>query len=200
MPFKNVDFLVADVSSLPLRHGCIHKALMNQVLEHVDRPLDAFSETSRVLRNNGIFVISTPYAPFLERYKFPITELLRKILPRNLRYANDRFLIGSFIKKGYVGWMHETGHLTLGFSLSQIQDMAKSAELTCGSHDYLHKGVCVWLWELGYCLPFASFALRPLSMLLYALERKSSKGGLDIICKLEKEKIRKERALVRRQA
>lgn len=186
MPFKNVDFLVADVNLLPLRSGCIHKALMNQVLEHVDRPSDAFRETSRVLGENGIFVTSTPYAPFLKRYKFPITKLLRKILPRNLRHANNRFLIGEFVKTGYTGWMKETGHMTLGFSLSQIQDLGEHAGLKHCEHDYLHKGICVWFWELGYCLPFVSFVLRPVSRLLYAHKPKSSNSGLDVICRLQK--------------
>jgi hypothetical protein len=125
----------------------------------------------------------------LKCYKFPISKLIRKMLPKNVRYVKNRFLIGSFVRNGYYGWMKDTGHLRLGFSLHEIGQMGKNAKLDFSGHNYLHKRFCVWFWELGYCLPFASFALRPFSLLFYKREIKISTDGVDIICKLEKKAI-----------
>lgn len=186
MHYDNVNFIIADIGFLPLKSNSINKALMNQVLEHLEKPQAAISEAGRVLRKNGVLVVSTPYEPFLKRYKFPISELLRKIVPKNVRHVKNPYLMGSFVRNGYYGWMKEIGHLRLGFNLREIRQICRNASLEFSEHNYVHKRFCVWFWELGYCLPFASFALRPFSMLLYKSEIKMPTDGVDIICKFEK--------------
>lgn len=189
MHYDNVNFIVADIGLLPLKSNCIDKALMNQVLEHVEKPQVAISEAERVLRPNGVLVVSTPYEPFLKRYRFPISKLIRKIVPKNFRYVKNPFLFASFVRNGYYGWMKDTGHLRLGFTLPEIRQIGKNAKLEFSEHDYLHKQFCAWFWELGYCWPFVSFTLRPFSMLFYEREIKMPTDGVDIICKLEKKAI-----------
>lgn len=52
--------------SLPFKDGTFDIIIMDQVLEHVINPNNAFNEARRVLKENGIFCISVPDA---ERYK-----------------------------------------------------------------------------------------------------------------------------------
>lgn len=57
----NVDFWVCDATALPFSNDSFSTGVSLNVLDCVNSPYDHLKELSRVLRNNGGAVISTPY-------------------------------------------------------------------------------------------------------------------------------------------
>ena len=57
---KGLNCLHADVYKLPFDDNSFDGVLLNNVLEHLEKPDDAFSEIKRVLRNGGKLLIELP--------------------------------------------------------------------------------------------------------------------------------------------
>ena len=57
-PGKNVD-VVGDAHALPFKDNSFDYVVMFMVLEHLHDPIKAFSECSRVLKKNGILLLTT---------------------------------------------------------------------------------------------------------------------------------------------
>lgn len=53
--------ICADVASLPIRDAVFDSVLCLEVLEYVWQPLQALKEMHRLLRPNGVLVVSTPF-------------------------------------------------------------------------------------------------------------------------------------------
>ena len=63
-PYSSIDGVVkADAQSLPFEDNVFDIAIMDAVLEHIPEVEKAFSETSRVLKKNGVFI---GYVAFME--------------------------------------------------------------------------------------------------------------------------------------
>jgi SAM-dependent methyltransferase len=58
-PNQQVD-VQANGMMLPFRDGTFDSVLCNQVLEHVPEPSQLFAEVARVLRPNGVLLLTTP--------------------------------------------------------------------------------------------------------------------------------------------
>jgi len=58
----NADFLVADLTALPLGDDSVDVACMFEVIEHLPDRESALREVARVLRPDGTFFVSTPRA------------------------------------------------------------------------------------------------------------------------------------------
>lgn len=61
-PYKEIDFLVGDVTNIPVESNSIDTVVSFETLEHVcaDDQIKFMSEIDRVLKKDGILVISTP--------------------------------------------------------------------------------------------------------------------------------------------
>jgi SAM-dependent methyltransferase len=57
---SGLTFGVADAERLPIASGSIDVVTCFEVIEHVARPLDLLAEVERVLRPDGVFLVSTP--------------------------------------------------------------------------------------------------------------------------------------------
>ena len=53
--------VLADAKSLPFGNNTFDTALLIQVLEHVDSPEEVIKEAARILKPNGILIISVPF-------------------------------------------------------------------------------------------------------------------------------------------
>lgn len=53
--------VLADAKKLPFKNSTFDIALLIQVLEHVDAPDKVIKEAARVLKPNGVFIISVPF-------------------------------------------------------------------------------------------------------------------------------------------
>jgi ubiquinone/menaquinone biosynthesis C-methylase UbiE len=60
-------FIVADAQHLPLRDSCFDIVTCLEVIEHVVDPLRVIEEISRVLKDGGTLLISTPDASLIWR-------------------------------------------------------------------------------------------------------------------------------------
>lgn len=57
---KNTDFIIADVQHLPVKASCVDKIICAEIIEHVKEPDHLITEISRVLKDGGEVVITTP--------------------------------------------------------------------------------------------------------------------------------------------
>ena len=57
---KGLNCLHADVYRLPFSDNSFDGVLLNNILEHLEKPEDAFSEIKRTLRNNDRLLIELP--------------------------------------------------------------------------------------------------------------------------------------------
>jgi len=104
-----VSFAVGDCAAMPLRDSSVEVAVSFETLEHVADQEKFFSEIKRVLRPDGMLVISTPNVEVYRHYgaaqnPFHIKELnegeFREFLSRhfrNYRLFGQRSVIGSAI-------------------------------------------------------------------------------------------------------
>lgn len=60
---NNVSFVQADAQMLPFLNSTFAMVVCTQVLEHVKNDLKVIEEISRVLKNNGRFILSVPVPP-----------------------------------------------------------------------------------------------------------------------------------------
>lgn len=60
---NNISYLVSDVGDLPFRNGSFDVVISFEVIEHIDDYRMYLSEVYRVLKEKGIFIISTPNRP-----------------------------------------------------------------------------------------------------------------------------------------
>jgi SAM-dependent methyltransferase len=54
--------IVSDAYDIPLDAGSIDTILLTEVLEHLERPLDALAECARLLRPGGHVILTTPFS------------------------------------------------------------------------------------------------------------------------------------------
>ena len=57
----NADLVSAGTLQLPLRDSSLHLIISQEVLEHVDRPLDAIAEFHRTLAHDGELILQLPF-------------------------------------------------------------------------------------------------------------------------------------------
>jgi len=79
--------VVSEVERLPFRAESLTLVTCNMVVEHLERPLAAFAEFARVLKQGGRVVVHTPnaYSPF---------ALISRFIPRSLKAELVRKLDG----------------------------------------------------------------------------------------------------------
>lgn len=58
--YPRFEYFVADATDLPFRDNSFDCAVCSEVIEHVSEDEKVLSEAKRVLKNNGIFIITTP--------------------------------------------------------------------------------------------------------------------------------------------
>ena len=103
---KGLNCLHADVYKLPFDDNSFDGVLLNNILEHLEKPDDAFSEIKRVLRNDGKLLIELPgkkgfyydkthvkfwgkkeIVDFLEKWSFK--DIRAKFFPLPFEFAGD---------------------------------------------------------------------------------------------------------------
>jgi ubiquinone/menaquinone biosynthesis C-methylase UbiE len=102
----NVEFKISDVNNLPFNDNELDCGVCFEVIEHINKPEKLLIEVVRVIKNDGIFIISTPNGavrtssqpnPFHMK-EFKVREF-REILNRH--FPHDKWTIeiyGQFIK------------------------------------------------------------------------------------------------------
>ncbi|GAI07822.1 unnamed protein product, partial [marine sediment metagenome] len=58
--YPRFEYFVADATNLPFPENSFDYVICSEVIEHIPEDEKAISEVKRVLKNNGIFIITTP--------------------------------------------------------------------------------------------------------------------------------------------
>jgi len=94
-------FIDADIKDLPFDDASIDTIILTQVLEHIDEPYKAISEVSRILKKDGVLILSVPfiYQAHAVRYDyFRFSEYALRKLLKDYDYE-----ILEFHYQGYLG-------------------------------------------------------------------------------------------------
>lgn len=157
---KKIKFIISDCHKLPFKDGTFDKVVASEVLEHLDDDLNALKEIRRILKPNGILVISTPSI----RYPFlwdPISWLLQYFFETHIRKGFFSGIWFGHIRL-YKKEELETKFINAGFSIET------SSELT------------------HWCLPFNHYIINLTARLLYDV--KISKKIADNLSKFKNTK------------
>ena len=91
--------VVADAHHLPIGDGLVNAVICTEVLEHLENPIGALAEIKRVLANDGILILSTPFL-----YPLHGEDDFWRITPRGVRRLLSRlgFVVDEIIPQGGV--------------------------------------------------------------------------------------------------
>lgn len=106
---QNLSFLAGSVAAIPLQDNSVDVVTCFETIEHHDQHDAMFSEFRRVLRQDGVLLLSSPEKTIYHRRdqanKFHIKEInsdeLRSLVSRHFRYASyfsQMLIVGSLIE------------------------------------------------------------------------------------------------------
>ena len=95
------EFIDADIKNLPFEDEFADTIILTQVLEHIDEPFKALDEVYRVLKKDGVLILSLPFiypahATPYDYFRFSEFELKKIIKDYSLKTK-------EFIHQGYFG-------------------------------------------------------------------------------------------------
>lgn len=183
---ENIDYIIGDIEHLPVKSSSVDKILCHQVLEHLRDAGKIFTETDFVLKNGGIFIVSTPNSDYLNSYTFPISSFLSAVLPSKVKSRLPDLLCGIFVREGYEGWKKAVGHVKDGYSLNELRDLGVQTDMEIDRYVYQHKKIGIVFWELWMSIPLLYDLIRPISDIWYILEEKIDSEGNNFIIKYKK--------------
>lgn len=138
---KHIRFVYGDLHKMPFKNHSFDKAVISEVLEHVENDEKVLREIYRILKPKGIVVISVPSI----NYPFfwdPINFILQH-------------LFNTHIKSGFFSGLW-SGHLRL-YRLNSLKKKIEKAGFYVETAD-----------ELTYwCLPFNHYIVNLIARLLY---------------------------------
>ena len=93
-------FKDADIKNLPFKDNYADTILLTQVLEHIDDPFKALDEVYRVLKKDGILILSVPFiyqthaAPydFYRFSEFALRNIIKKYEFKEIEFIHQGFL------------------------------------------------------------------------------------------------------------
>lgn len=103
---RNVTYKTGDAHNLPLQDDTIDVVVSFETIEHLTDPAQFIKEVKRVLKKDGIFIVSTPNdAEFMEGNEFHIHEFnldeLQKLINKN--FTNCEFYYqGTWFSAGLL--------------------------------------------------------------------------------------------------
>jgi uncharacterized protein (TIRG00374 family) len=80
---NNTDFIIADAQHLPIKAGCVNKIICAEVIEHIKEPDHLIAEVSRILKEDGEVVFTTPN----DRSVWGVYELFWDLFGRGRNYG-----------------------------------------------------------------------------------------------------------------
>ena len=64
---KDIEIQKIDATAIPYKDCCFDFVICNHVLEHIPKYKKAINEIFRILKNNGIAILQTPYSKLLKK-------------------------------------------------------------------------------------------------------------------------------------
>jgi len=99
---KNTDFIIADAQHLPVKSSCVDKIVCAEIIEHVKEPDNLIKEISRILKDGGEVVITTPN----DRSVWGVYELFWDLFGRGRNYGEThlRFFSESGLRSYFPAY------------------------------------------------------------------------------------------------
>lgn len=138
---RSIKFVLGDSHRLPFKINSFDKIVASEVLEHLEDDQQALGEISKILKPNGILVISTPSI----NYPF-FWDPINWILQRTIK---------THIKKGFFSGIW-SGHIRL-YKKEDLENKFKKAGFEIEESEEL----------TSWCLPFNHYIVNIVARLLY---------------------------------
>jgi len=94
------DLLLGDVNALPFKEGLFDKVVCMEVIEHLKFPTMAIGEISRVLKNEGSLILTTPNGQRLIRFILRMAGVDLKMAPTHVHEFTLGELLEMITRKG----------------------------------------------------------------------------------------------------
>jgi ubiquinone/menaquinone biosynthesis C-methylase UbiE len=123
-------FAVADAVRMPLRAGAVDAVVCSEVLEHIERDVDALREFQRVLRPGGVLTITFPIHPYYYTFddsyvghfrRYRLEEMLSTLAELGFRDCRVRKIAGVLEKAA-------TYLMVRGFNLLSKDEAGRDGE------------------------------------------------------------------------
>lgn len=113
-PSKNRKFLKADLEKLPVKGKTFDKIECSEVIEHVLNPNKMLKEFHRVLKDDGILVISFPNEPLINSLKkfFVLTKTFKLFFPNIPNNMTEEWHLRSMEIKSFKKMSSKHWNLT----------------------------------------------------------------------------------------
>lgn len=98
---SNEKFIDADIKDLPLENNSIDSIILTQVLEHIDEPYTALNEITRIIKKDGILILSVPFIYQAHATPYDYFRFSEYGLKKLLKDYNYEIL--EFHNQGYFG-------------------------------------------------------------------------------------------------
>lgn len=105
LSFRKIKFVLGDLHRMPFKDNSFDKAVMSEVLEHVENDRQVLKEAFRILKKGGVLIISAPSKNFPLLWD-PINWVLQR-------------MFNTHIRKGFWSGIW-SGHLRL-YDLSKLK-------------------------------------------------------------------------------
>lgn len=116
---KNISFVLGDATKMKFKDKTFEKILATEIIEHIKNDTGFLREMLRVLKDDGIIVITTPC-------------------------TNPTISLDKIRKKAGIDMAHAFGHVRPGYTLEQLQRMAENCGAKVTSVKYYHKFFGEW--------------------------------------------------------
>ncbi|MBV8899215.1 MAG: class I SAM-dependent methyltransferase [Verrucomicrobia bacterium] len=152
-----VRFVCGDGTNLPFEDECFDAVTMFDLLEHVPDDRQAVREAFRVLRSDGILLVSTPN----ENWRYPYYQFMRAYCPAEAAL----FAEWGHVRRGYSRVEIEK---LVGFPASRIASFINPLTVLC--HDIGFSNLTWRQRQLCWAM------LSPITVIGYAFHRDGTKG------------------------
>lgn len=88
----NLDFISASISAIPVKNGSFDVAIVSHLIEHVENPENDLKEVNRILKRNGVLILTTPNYFSL----WPLAEMVFDRTMAEKNYSLDEQHISRF--------------------------------------------------------------------------------------------------------
>lgn len=112
---KNIEYLQGDGEKIPLEDNSIDVAITFETIEHIENYKQFLAEIKRVLKDDGVAIISTPNdLEFAEGNHFHLHEFeyneLMELIKQDYKYTKSYFqTTWKYVALGEADWMEREG-------------------------------------------------------------------------------------------